>query len=765
MDYDNLNEFYGKQSFSDERSAADRPDETAPAYHSLQEHLQDALKWVNQVVLSHLRHLHNSGVSFPDDDKTGAARRGYEPESLLHSTDKQVIAESGEVSLQTAEQLWEKIAAKARASREKKIYLPLAELQERFGLNETALQILLMAASVELDSQSRRLLTRLQKELNHSGFSPALIIEVLSGANPGVQKWQLYNYFNQQAPLFKHLLLRENGSGFSGPLSQATLKIDRRILQYILGNQVPDEVSAYLFRLVNTDTAAPAWVDYQQLLPLIKRRAEEQIRQPESPQHAIFYFHGPAGSGKKSLAALVCRNLGARLGIVDLQAVAEFGDDFSPAIHTACREAILQPCALLIDHFELLQNQPQARAALFAAMHAYSWLTFISSRTSPAEIPLELPVIPLELKLPGQESRQQIWSNYISAQQLPVSPEKVQELSARFILSGGQIEKAVQQVNLRPEEGSAVSRQEITERLFRAARETSQPRLSRLARKMTSAYRFDDIVLPPDHILHLKEIIISVRQRHTVFEKWGFGKKMVQGRGIMALFSGPSGTGKTMAAQILANELGLDLFRIDLSSVVSKYIGETEKNLSRIFDEAQNSNAVLFFDEADALFGKRSEVKDAHDRYANIEIGYMLQRMEDYDGVAILATNLRNHIDEAFTRRMRFIVDFPFPDAAQRERIWRKMLPEELPAAPDLDFPFLANRFKMTGGNIRNIVLTAAMLAAEKDGQLKMEHLIRATRRELQKMGRLLDENEFGKYREAIPAAEERALAGAQNRL
>jgi SpoVK/Ycf46/Vps4 family AAA+-type ATPase len=228
-----------------------------------------------------------------------------------------------------------------------------------------------------------------------------------------------------------------------------------------------------------------------------------------------------------------------------------------------------------------------------------------------------------------------------------------------------------------------------------------------------------------------------------VYDEWGFDRKLSLGKGLNVLFAGPSGTGKTMAAEVLAGELGLDLYKIDLSTVVSKYIGDTEKNLARIFAEAATSNAILFFDEADALFGKRSEVKDAHDRYANIEIGYLLQRMEEYEGVVILATNLRKNMDEAFVRRMHFTVEFPFPNAQDRRRIWAHIWPEATPRSAELDADVLARRFELAGGNIRNIALAAAFLAASDGGVVTMAHLLHATRREYQKMGKIVTDGEF----------------------
>ena len=223
----------------------------------------------------------------------------------------------------------------------------------------------------------------------------------------------------------------------------------------------------------------------------------------------------------------------------------------------------------------------------------------------------------------------------------------------------------------------------------------------------------------------------------------GFYHKLSLGKGVTALFAGPSGTGKTMAAEIIANELGLDLYKIDLSGVVSKYIGETEKNLDRIFAAAENANAILFFDEADALFGKRSEVRDSHDRYANIEISYLLQKMEEYEGIAILATNLRQNLDESFVRRLAFTVHFPFPDEDSRRRIWAGIWPARTPLAPETDMDRLARRFKLSGGNIKNVALAAAFLAAGDGNLVTMEHLIHATRREYQKMGKVLSKTEL----------------------
>jgi SpoVK/Ycf46/Vps4 family AAA+-type ATPase len=273
-------------------------------------------------------------------------------------------------------------------------------------------------------------------------------------------------------------------------------------------------------------------------------------------------------------------------------------------------------------------------------------------------------------------------------------------------------------------------------------------KLGSLAQRLDPVYKWDDIVVSEDLMRQLREIADQVATRAEVYGRWGFGARLPRGRGISALFSGPSGTGKTMAAEILANELQLDLFRIDLAGVVSKYIGETEKNLRNVFDAAEESGAILFFDEADALFGKRTEVRDSHDRYANIEVNYLLQRMEDYRGLAVLCTNRRSALDRAFLRRLRFLVEFPFPDGEKRRLIWSKVFPAQTPVS-GLDLDELA-RLEITGGNIRNIALNAAFLAAREQTSVQMPHLLRAARREYAKIDKLLTEAEFGSQYRAM---------------
>jgi hypothetical protein len=330
---------------------------------------------------------------------------------------------------------------------------------------------------------------------------------------------------------------------------------------------------------------------------------------------------------------------------------------------------------------------------------------------------------------------------YLWQQVLGPSAERLNEVleavAAQFRLSAQTIEAQGRQ--LRPELETSASPDAL---LWHTCRGLSRSRLDELAQRIEPCADWSDLVLPPAQTDTLRQIAAHVQQRLKVYQDWGFADKGSRGLGISVLFAGESGTGKTMAAEVLAHTLGLDLYRIDLSSVVSKYIGETEKNLRRVFDAAEECGAMLLFDEADALFGKRSEVKDSHDRYANIEVSYLLQRMEAYRGLAILTTNLKTALDTAFQRRLRFVVQFPFPDAAQRAEIWRRAYPAGTPTE-GLDVAKLA-RLNVAGGNIRNIALTAAFLAADAGEPVRMSHLLRAARSEYAKLDRPLGEAEAG---------------------
>jgi SpoVK/Ycf46/Vps4 family AAA+-type ATPase len=354
------------------------------------------------------------------------------------------------------------------------------------------------------------------------------------------------------------------------------------------------------------------------------------------------------------------------------------------------------------------------------------------------------PLWSFEIPRPDLTERADLWRGELTARGWQADPAFVDALSAGFRFTPREMQRALAgyAASRNPEDADALD----CDSLVRVCRETSRRTIQRFARKIVPRRGWEDLVLPEDSREQLEEICAGARGRRRVHEEWGFGRKLPLRSGLNVLFAGPSGVGKTMSAEILAGELGLDLFAVDLACVVSKYIGETEKNLAMVFDEAEATNCVLFFDECDALFGKRTEIKDAHDRYANIEVSYLLQRIDQFEGIVILATNLRSNLDAAFTRRIRYAVEFPFPEAQHREQIWRKVFPKEAPVSGDVDLEFLARQFKLTGGSITNIALNAAFLAASNGGRVGMKQVIHATRRELQKMGKSCTKAEFGRY-------------------
>jgi SpoVK/Ycf46/Vps4 family AAA+-type ATPase len=423
-------------------------------------------------------------------------------------------------------------------------------------------------------------------------------------------------------------------------------------------------------------------------------------------------------------------------------------EEYPGLVSLVDREARLQGAVMYWRNVDVLlaEDRSEQLTLLLSTLAAYRGPAFLAGNTKwePADPPGAMTFVHLEFPAPGYPERIRLWNAAFDGAVIPGLD--LATLAGRFRMTGGQIRDAVTTArNLafaRAPDAPTVTQDDLNS----ACRLQSNRKLAELARQIRPHYTWDDIVLPADRMAQLREISNQVRYRGLVYESWGFQRKVAGGRGLCVLFAGPPGTGKTMAADVLAHDLGLDLYKIDLSTVVSKFIGETEKNLARIFAEAATSNAILFFDEADALFGKRTQVRDAHDRYANLEISYLLQKMEDHQGVVILATNLRKNMDDAFVRRLHVTIEFPVPDVEQRRRIWEQIWPVEAPREVNLDLELLARQIDVSGGSIRNIALAGAFLAAADGGVVTMAHLIRATRREYQKMGKVLTIGELGGY-------------------
>jgi hypothetical protein len=512
-------------------------------------------------------------------------------------------------------------------------------------------------------------------------------------------------------------------------LTVSPLRIDERILHYVCGVSHLDERLQGLIEPCGPPTEIP-----ESQHAAVRRIAGTWSSTSGTGSWPVIQLGGSDPAGQRAVATTACAALGLQLRTIragDLPSEAPLRDGFARLWE---REAMLADCALLIEDEDRLAGE--ANRSLLPFLESTQALLFVTSTDILRSRRRRM--VRVEVDRPSVREQKAIWTATLgpSAAQLNGQLELIAnqfDLGPISIAAAGG--EALEQWQHRPE-------QDLGPVLWEACRRQARPKLDDLAHRIPSAATWEDLVLPPGHIQVLRSIAAHVRGRARVYDDWGFADRSARGLGISALFSGASGTGKTMAAEVLANELKLDLYRIDLSAMVSKYIGETEKNLRRVFDAAEEGGAILLFDEADALFGKRSEVKDSHDRYANIEVSYLLQRVEAYRGLAILTSNLKNALDAAFMRRLRFIVHFPFPDSAQRIEIWRRIFPTSTPTE-GLNLEKLAG-LNLSGGNIRNLALNAAFFAADAGEAVQMKHLAAAAQGEYAKLEKPLSESDLG---------------------
>lgn len=646
-------------------------------------------------------------------------------------------AEEIDRALQVAKERSRKILDKAASQGYKTRLLGLTEY---FNLSDFDLNAFLVCLAPSLDLRYERLYGYLQDDVTRKRPSVNLVLDLLCPPNP--DRLMMLSNFSSEAPLFRfHLLeMASRAAGDKLPLLSQVLSVDESVTSWLLGHYQPHSDLQSFFSLQPAQKSGFADLLAEQL---------RSVQALSGSQPPILVLFGRDQAGQDAAAHHVAGELGFPLLVVNLDRVEGSEPNntldamaLERIVRLALRDARMVGAVPYLRGWDFCLQDGVPPASLLGEICGFPGVVILSGSTAwrAAGFDRQRSISWLEFGIPVYAERRQIWQHYLDEIQVVEGAADLTSLAGQFQLTIGQIRDAVTAAR----DWALQSGEEVSNMgLFAAARLYSNPRLSSLARKLQPRYGWDDIVLPNDQRALLLEIVNTVRQRPRVLDEWGVGDKLASSRGVTVLFAGPPGTGKTMAAEVISGELGLDLYKIDLSTVVSKYIGETEKNLERIFNEAETSNAILFFDEADSLFGKRSEVKDSHDRYANIEISYLLQRMEAYDGVTMLATNLRANLDEAFTRRLQFAVDFPFPEEADRLRIWKTLFPVDVPCSPDVDLSILARRFRIAGGNIRNIIVNAAFLAAADGGTVGMSHLLHGTRRELQKMGRLVSEGDM----------------------
>jgi SpoVK/Ycf46/Vps4 family AAA+-type ATPase len=639
------------------------------------------------------------------------------------------------------------LASRLQATQLAGLNIPLFRLARIFSLSPFEQLALLICVAPELDARFETLYSYVQNDVTRKRPTPDLILKLFCSSLE--ETLAMHLLFSPAAKLLRIPLLRfgadppdRESSFLSRPL-----RAEQRIVDYLLEQSDLDE-RLRPFAAIHNPANSFANLHLPDSLIEELQRSGNALAQPGG----VIFLHGPKGCGKHAVTEAISTQhrkplLTARLEQLPLDQLS-----LPQALQLLQREALLYGANLFLASAETSLGsdaaEQQKKNAFLTALNPEGFLIFVGSNSpfSLADVPAKYASLSFAIPPPDFAQRALLWSEGIEAMNRGISPDvDPATLANKFILTGGVIHSICREAATRALLRNSAERVSLAD-IEAAARSQSNQGLRRLAQKVNCIHDWPDLVLPARSIRQLREVCAAEKFRHIVYSQWGYDRRLAQGRGLNVLFCGASGTGKTMAAGIIARGLALDLYKIDLSSVVSKYIGETEKQLSQIFHEAGSSNAILFFDEADALFGKRSEVKDAHDRYANVEVAYLLQKMEEYEGIVILATNFRRNMDDAFTRRMRHIVEFPFPDADCRERIWKGFVPPGAPLSSDVNFGFLARQFELSGGNIRNVALAAAFLAAESGGDIRMEHFILGTARELQKLGKMPSRSEFREY-------------------
>jgi hypothetical protein len=604
-------------------------------------------------------------------------------------------------------------------------------LSTRLNLSPFEENVLLLCVAMELDTRTASLCARAHADTNRPYPTFALALALFDEPN--------WDALSPAHPLRYYQLIEISQSG-GQPLTTSPLRADERIVNYIKGlNYLDDRLSPLLSPVDFPSGGRDLPQSQQKLVETIVSRLKQV---PAGQQLPVIQLLGIDAPSKQLLAAHAAGAVGLQVQRLPAALLPVQALELENLRRLWERESLLLPLALYVDALgsEIDASQASQASPISRLLARVAGVAFLDTRdTWPGMAARNLAV---DVAKPTPAEQEAAWAAALGE----AAAESPAQLAGQFNLGLSAIEQIAHQQLYAP----AASEGSLHDRLWDACLEGARPGLDMLAERLEPKATWDDLVLPAAESNLLRQIAAQVGGRSQVYRAWGFGDKMSRGFGISALFAGDSGTGKTMAAEVIANQLRLNLYRIDLSAVVSKYIGETEKNLRRVFDKAEDGGAILFFDEADALFGKRSEVKDSHDRYANIEINYLLQRMEAYGGLAILATNMKSALDQGFMRRLRFVVTFPFPGVAQRKVMWQKAFPPKAPAT-GLDFDALA-RLNLTGGNIQSIALNAAFLAAQTGGAVTQPLLVDAARTELRKLGRIVNELEFRRQVRAVAA-------------
>lgn len=688
--------------------------------NSAQAELRAELQRVLELIGRHLSAARQGGRTLATDPLRGVAIEEGEAEGLI----RELAADLARPPAGTADPSWKlpDHAAADPSTGES----PLRRAARVFGLHALELDAMVLSIGVELDQRFASLAAYMNDHVARTRPTVGLML-ALTGTH--VSAVELCH-----GPAVRQGVLLLEGDG---PLSGLALRVAPEILPRLVAPTVVERMPLGV-RLRPKDDVRLDEIVIGPVQREYLRRWADSLRAGVAIRPLV--LAGRPGSGRAT--AVQAASSSADRALVEVAWSPERAD-CADRLGVAAREALWHGATLLVRISDSANNPDLAGAwAALTAWHLPLALALPPELVEAACAAASVEPVVISLESITIEQREQLWRRLLPSEgtgpPVELSDEGRTELAARYDFLPGTLVRAMRRADADRDLAGGNDPLNL-ESLSRACRAVGTAGMGPIAQRLAQPYTRDDLVLPRELLDELDLASAWMRKRRLVFEDWGFGRRIVLGQGLTALFAGEPGTGKTMAAQVLAHELGLDLFRVDLSRVMSKYIGETEKNLSQLFDDARASGAILFFDEADALFGKRTEVKDAHDRYANLEIGYLLQRMEEHTGTTVLATNRVGDLDEAFKRRFHFILDFPMPRTAERRRIWEGMLPRDAPREPEIDLDTLARDYDISGGDIRNSVLSAAFFAADEGMPVGLRHLKRGLRRELLKTGRVLD--------------------------
>ncbi|RED57531.1 ATP-binding protein [Cohnella lupini] len=709
------------------------PETALLAYEGDWDYIREHLTWLDLRIALRLR-LQESVMG---TGSTGKRSASNEDEQTLQYHDR----------LNNLERHME---SRLRVSQQEGVFLSLPYLAGVFGLSSIESKAIIVCLAVEIERKYETAYELLQHGAPGAKCpTPDLIATIVSRTSD--ERTEVLSALRNDGILREHFIRNDLPSKQGTLLGQPFL-LDERIVRFVLDSGgLPKSMEDYARIVPPGRTLEPLLGSPDTQRKLTQWIANRMSQPRSSDSSLIISLWGKQGAGKKTQIEHVGHYFEEPLLFADMAKLVGADSNVQASLRKVFREATIQQAILVLEHFHVVahKNESNDRATeILERLSEMSGIVFLLSE-EPCQPLDRYRRIDLELEIAAlqDEERAEAWRRLAKGYEMD-SLLDWEAISARFLFNPGQMANSLSAAKVISEwnqEGGTALPIGWSD-MIQASYKQLNHSLANKAKRLTPKSRWNDLILPAAQKEKLQHACNHIRYKHTVYGRWGFNKKLSYGTGISLLFSGPPGTGKTMASEVVAKELDMEIYKIDLSQIISKYIGETEKNLREIFDEAQASYAVLFFDEADALFGKRSEVKDSHDKNANTEVAFLLQKMEEYRGISILATNYLQNMDEAFLRRINYVIRFPFPDEKQRETIWKQVYPVQTPLDPDIDFPFLARKLQMAGGSIKNIAMTSAFLASGQEERVGMKHIFKAYQYELDKTNRAITRDELGEY-------------------